>query len=363
MSPAELQDMDKAYNNNNNEQHESLPQQAGQEDEGMQASSAPGGLQAGISNNRRWMMYKISKKNQEKEKEEATMSAAAGAGGNRQSMHAGDSLSTRIENLQQQQDAETPAGTQLDLNAMSGNVQSATERLQSAGSAGLLSPVNEVLSPTGDVSGLISKAKEGLSQTSRPTPIIAEPAAPKPVEIKKTESDMQWEQMERLMCRALKIKGMDFTDLSDNDDVSVFQPIMPVNVGVLGGPPPPPGAPPPPPPMGMGAGPPPPPPPPMFGAPPPPPPPMFGAPPPPPPGMGAPPPPPPGMGTIKKNKKTVRLHWREVRLLAQPVTCAESIWNKLGPVKLDTDKLEHLFESRVSEMKSKVSPSYLSLTI
>uniref|UniRef100_A0A673H2B6 Formin homology 2 domain containing 3b n=1 Tax=Sinocyclocheilus rhinocerous TaxID=307959 RepID=A0A673H2B6_9TELE len=104
----------------------------------------------------------------------------------------------------------------------------------------------------------------------------------------------------------------------------------------------------------------------------PPPPPLFGCPPPPPiPGMMMPPPPPflasvppPHLGSpqlirgepplFQKKKKTIRLFWNEVRPIdwqySNHKRCRESLWSKLDPVKLDTAKLENLFETKSKEL-------------
>lgn len=118
------------------------------------------------------------------------------------------------------------------------------------------------------------------------------------------------------MRRPLRINDLDFTDLGDDDDVSVL--MRPVNAAPFPGAPPPPpmpgGAPPPPPPPGMG-GPPPPPPPPGLGGPPPPPPLGMGG------NRGAPAPPPwirknapeqQNQPNYNKKAKTVKLFWKEV---------------------------------------------------
>ncbi|GFR77769.1 FH1/FH2 domain-containing protein 3 [Elysia marginata] len=57
-----------------------------------------------------------------------------------------------------------------------------------------------------------------------------------------------------------------------------------------------------------------------------------------------------------KNKKTVRLHWRALGGVENPHPAVKDtgiIWKQLLPIKIDTDKLEHLFETRASEIKSK----------
>ncbi|NXD10542.1 FHOD3 protein, partial [Nothocercus nigrocapillus] len=162
----------------------------------------------------------------------------------------------------------------------------------------------------------------------------------------KKESDYIWDQL-MANPRELKIKDMDFTDLGEEDDVDVLD-------------------------MDMGPGdslvPPPPPPPSFLGLPPPPPPPLFGCPPPPPPSANllAPPPlfsTPQGLGSPQvsrgqpafiKKKKTIRLFWNEVRPFEWQCKnnkrCREFLWSKLEPIKVDTSKLEHLFESKSKEL-------------
>uniref|UniRef100_A0A0L8HT29 GBD/FH3 domain-containing protein n=1 Tax=Octopus bimaculoides TaxID=37653 RepID=A0A0L8HT29_OCTBM len=220
-------------------------------------------------------------------------------------------------------------------------------------------PSIEVTAPQGDVSGFISKMKEDLNQKSMAK--LQEPPKDVPkAEVKKSEGDLEWEKISKRLSRPLKIKNMDFTDLHPDDDTDIFATPMP-GFGAVPPPPPPPGGLPPPPPPPPGGPPPPPPPPGGHG--PPPPPPIPGAPPPPPPfgrpgipmppsALLAPSPPPP---SIKKNKKTLKLHWRPLQgnVPPHPVTKGETIWNKLAPVKIDTQKLEHLFESRTNDLKQK----------
>uniref|UniRef100_A0A8C9WJB0 Formin homology 2 domain containing 3 n=1 Tax=Scleropages formosus TaxID=113540 RepID=A0A8C9WJB0_SCLFO len=154
----------------------------------------------------------------------------------------------------------------------------------------------------------------------------------------KKESDYIWDQL-MASPRQLRIKDMDFTDLADEDDVDILDVD---NVMGSGDP-----APPPPPPPCLSSLPPPPP--------------LFGCPPPPPvPGLMPPPPPfsaPLGRGeppTFLKKKKTIRLFWNEVRPVEWPYRshkrCKESLWSKLEPVKVDTSRLEHLFESKSKEL-------------
>ncbi|XP_077886301.1 FH1/FH2 domain-containing protein 3 isoform X15 [Ictidomys tridecemlineatus] len=163
----------------------------------------------------------------------------------------------------------------------------------------------------------------------------------------KTESDYIWDQL-MANPRELKIQDMDFTDLGEEDDIDVLD----VDLGHREAP-----------------GPPPPPPPTFLGLPPPPPPPLLDSVPPPPvPGnLLAPPPPvlnsPQGLGwsqvprgqpAFTKKKKTIRLFWNEVRPFDWPCKnnrrCREFLWSKLEPIKVDTSKLEHLFESKSKEL-------------
>ncbi|XP_031330024.1 FH1/FH2 domain-containing protein 3 isoform X1 [Photinus pyralis] len=189
----------------------------------------------------------------------------------------------------------------------------------------------------GDMSGLISKAKEGLAKSKSKIDVLKSPTAeslPK-IEVKKSENELRWEELANLLNRPLHLCDMDFTDLHTDDEVDVLAPAAASN-----------GVPPPPPPL--------------IGT-------ML-APPPLPPNRSTPPvPSPPVFGvqriakpadnkqTIKKNKKTVKLFWKEVR--DDPVTTMKLktglIWDELSPVPVDTQKLEHLFESRAKDLITK----------
>uniref|UniRef100_A0A8C1YTJ1 Formin homology 2 domain containing 3b n=1 Tax=Cyprinus carpio TaxID=7962 RepID=A0A8C1YTJ1_CYPCA len=209
--------------------------------------------------------------------------------------------------------------------------------------------VRAVAEKFGDlVKGLVSphevehSGKEKQQAQGKPLP------APSPTPPKK-ESDHIWDQL-MATPRELRIKELDFTDLGEEDDVDIL------DVGnVIGS---------------SDVTPPPPPPPCLPGLPPPPP--LFGCPPPPPiPGMMMPPPPPflasvppPHLGSpqlsrgepllFQKKKKTIRLFWNEVRPIdwqySNHKRCRESLWSKLDPVKLDTAKLENLFETKSKEL-------------
>ncbi|KAI5772984.1 FHOD3 [Gulo gulo luscus] len=162
----------------------------------------------------------------------------------------------------------------------------------------------------------------------------------------KTESDYIWDQL-MANPRELRIQDMDFTDLGEEDDVDVLD----VDLGPREAP----GPPPPPPPTFLGL--PPPPPPPLLDSVPPPPvpgnllapPPVFNA----PQGLGW-PQVPRGQPAFTKKKKTIRLFWNEVRPFEWPCKnnrrCREFLWSKLEPIKVDTSRLEHLFESKSKEL-------------
>ncbi|XP_020951942.1 FH1/FH2 domain-containing protein 3 isoform X11 [Sus scrofa] len=171
---------------------------------------------------------------------------------------------------------------------------------------------------------------------------VAEKASAQP----KTESDYIWDQL-MANPRELRIQDMDFTDLGEEDDIDVLD----VDLGHTEAP----GPPPPPPPTFLGL--PPPPPPPLLDSVPPPPvpgnllapPPVFNA----PQGLGW-PQVPRGQPAFTKKKKTIRLFWNEVRPFEWPCKnngrCREFLWSKLEPIKVDTSKLEHLFESKSKEL-------------
>nr|XP_054918655.1 FH1/FH2 domain-containing protein 3-like isoform X2 [Dermacentor andersoni] len=221
--------------------------------------------------------------------------------------------------------------------------------------------------PATDIStaGAVSRAKEGLaasrSRSDFRSLLPQTSSSSIPDLLWKADNDVQWEQLVRSIRRPLLINDLDFTDLRDDDDADVLQPM---NCGVGQPPPPPPptgGLPPPPPPMGG--------PPPPMGGPPPPPPPMGG------PSFGGPtkvaPPPPAAPSWLQqrqqqqqaqqqalnalppKSKKTVKLFWKEVKVdpaMLSKMAKKKTIWDELNRVHVDTQKLEHLFESRAKEV-------------
>ncbi|XP_049329474.1 FH1/FH2 domain-containing protein 3 isoform X2 [Astyanax mexicanus] len=174
-------------------------------------------------------------------------------------------------------------------------------------------------------------AQEGPEKQQQPIP-----QAPPPP---KKESDHIWDQL-MASPRELRIGDIDFTDLVDEDDQDVLDSGDLMGSSNLPPPPPPPpcpfNLPPPPPPLvpGVRA---------------PPPPPCFSVPTPPSPQLGRPEPP-----LFQKKKKTIRLFWSEVRPAEYQFLGHKrghmSLWSKLETVKLDTSKLEHLFESKSKEI-------------
>ncbi|CAG7837287.1 unnamed protein product [Allacma fusca] len=239
----------------------------------------------------------------------------------------------------------------------------------------LTSPVEENKSfiRTGDLSGVVSKAKEGLAK-SKSRVDIKPPQSSDVVngnnntngilEVKKSDNELHWDFLVSNLNRPLEVCDLDFTDLTDSDDVNILAPSPHMlNGGMNGFPPPVPSM------NGFTLGPPPPPP----G--------ILGKSIPPPPlngingilsnGRGPPAPPLFGVAlkqqnnssdlitpksTLKKTKKTVKLFWKEVR--EDPVTAMKiqkvgCIWDELSPIPLDTQRLEHLFESRAKDVITK----------
>ncbi|XP_056438089.1 FH1/FH2 domain-containing protein 3 isoform X4 [Gadus chalcogrammus] len=182
--------------------------------------------------------------------------------------------------------------------------------------------------------------------SSSTTPAPEEPPPPPPPP--KKESETIWDQL-LASPRELRIgDDFDFTDLTETDDRDVLD--AGLRQGFSDRPPPPPPLPslmpprfPPPPPM-LG----------MAGCPPPPPPMMGMMRPPPPPAFNTPSAPPTEPPLFSKKKKTIRLFWSEVRPSEYQYQdysrSGDSLWSKLEPVKVDTAKLEHLFETKSKEI-------------
>ncbi|NXO34615.1 FHOD3 protein, partial [Locustella ochotensis] len=275
-----------------------------------------------ILNNKRFMLDMLYAHNKKpKDEEEKELEAKEEKKETEESEESLTSLASRISILQATKQAKDESVKKMEIGNLDnqGSVKAFAEKFNS---------------------GELAKG------TAVPEDEISEQVPEKtPAQIKK-ESDYIWDQL-MANPRELKIKDMDFTDLGEEDDVDVLD-------------------------MDMGPGdslvPPPPPPPSFLGLPPPPPPPLFGCPPPPPPSANllAPPPlfsTPQGLGSPQvsrgqpafiKKKKTIRLFWNEVRPFEWQCKnnkrCREFLWSKLEPIKVDTSKLEHLFESKSKEL-------------
>ena len=192
----------------------------------------------------------------------------------------------------------------------------------------------------------ISRARSGLVSASRHA--AAPPLPPHAVTDANSEMDELWKQISlrvhQLNC--LKIRDLDFSDLISSDDDSTNPRLLDA-YSLLGStvstPPLPPNC-------------------------------MIPSPPPPPVDRTiAPPPPPPSLSTstssTAKTRKTMKLHWKEAKPDVRSVfgsQMTETIWTQMsreiGPVTIDQNKLEHLFETRTVDMKSKVSCVCLSLS-
>ncbi|NXQ30389.1 FHOD3 protein, partial [Alaudala cheleensis] len=275
-----------------------------------------------ILNNKRFMLDMLYAHNKKpKDEEEKELEAKEEKKETEESEESLTSLASRISILQATKQAKDECVKKMEIGNLDnqGSVKAFAEKFNS---------------------GELAKG------TAVPEDEISEQVPEKTPAQTKKESDYIWDQL-MANPRELKIKDMDFTDLGEEDDVDVLD-------------------------MDMGPGdslvPPPPPPPSFLGLPPPPPPPLFGCPPPPPPSANllAPPPlfsTPQGLGSPQvsrgqpafiKKKKTIRLFWNEVRPFEWQCKnnkrCREFLWSKLEPIKVDTSKLEHLFESKSKEL-------------
>ncbi|NXR81301.1 FHOD3 protein, partial [Pycnonotus jocosus] len=275
-----------------------------------------------ILNNKRFMLDMLYAHNKKpKDEEEKELEAKEEKKETEESEESLTSLANRISILQATKQAKDESVKKMEIGNLDnqGSVKAFAEKFNS---------------------GELAKG------TAVPEDEISEQVPEKTPAQTKKESDYIWDQL-MANPRELKIKDMDFTDLGEEDDVDVLD-------------------------MDMGPGdslvPPPPPPPSFLGLPPPPPPPLFGCPPPPPPSANllAPPPlfsTPQGLGSPQvsrgqpafiKKKKTIRLFWNEVRPFEWQCKnnkrCREFLWSKLEPIKVDTSKLEHLFESKSKEL-------------
>ncbi|XP_041986350.1 uncharacterized protein LOC121738398 isoform X2 [Aricia agestis] len=207
----------------------------------------------------------------------------------------------------------------------------------------LISPVSPTTEEkplrVSDMAGIVLKAKEELAK-SQSKEIVKSPSvekSPKVHEIKVSENDLHWEELRKgCINREFHLCDLDFSDLKQDSDDDMVSPA----VSAANGPPPPP--------------------------------PSMLLPP-----VGVPPPLPTsfpslprnnsnthslssdvssdmGSSTIKKNKKTVKLFWREIQENPAPPTVRSKvggfIWDDLPDINIDTAMLEHLFESRSNDL-------------
>lgn len=80
----------------------------------------------------------------------------------------------------------------------------------------------------GDMSGLISKAKEGLAKSKSQANVVKSPTGEnisKIAEVKKSENELRWEELVANMNRPLNLCDMDFTDLASDDEGDILAPI------------------------------------------------------------------------------------------------------------------------------------------
>ncbi|XP_058475148.1 FH1/FH2 domain-containing protein 3 isoform X2 [Solea solea] len=193
----------------------------------------------------------------------------------------------------------------------------------------------------GNIRPLAERFGDLIKDLGTSHPHLEAPATEPPPPPPKKESDTIWDQL-LASPRELRIGDINFTDLTEDDDKDILDAVSMVGCGYLPPPPPPPPCFPPLPPRLGNC----PPPPPLIGIMRPPPPPCFSS--------SIPVPPPPEPPLFNKKKKTIRLFWSEVRATDSQYRdykrSEDSLWAKLEPVKVDTAKLEHLFESKSKEM-------------
>ncbi|XP_047477438.1 FH1/FH2 domain-containing protein 3-like isoform X9 [Penaeus chinensis] len=277
--------------------------------------------------------------------------------GRRESLTNIQDIASRISSLQDKENVDNNMRMPIEINS-GASVKELQDKMMNTSSGQLAD--GEKSGRKGDISDRINKIKDGLSKSHSKGEIKDSPI-PVPEPPKKSENDIQWELLMKHLNRPLQLCDLDFSDLNAQDDQVMLESNKP------GCPPPPPlpggaqpaGPPPPPPPAG-----PPPPPPPAGGPPPPPPAPLKRPGPPPAPAApqdgDAPPPPPPPQNGVDgqqdeankphKTKKTIKLFWKEVR---DPRIPEATIWDKMEDIPVDTQKLEHLFESRAKDLIAK----------
>ncbi|CAG0882676.1 unnamed protein product [Darwinula stevensoni] len=194
-----------------------------------------------------------------------------------------------------------------------------------------------------ELSGVVSRAKESLndqvnkSKSRLEVPLPGLPKQKSNKDLRKSENDIQWEKLLETLDRPLKLCDLDFTDLKGDDDINVCTPNT-LRLNFFS----------------------------QYSGDVPPPPPLGGIPPPPPFSYNEPPPAPPHSKfcrpsqessqpslVIRKNKKTVKLFWREIRddsVIQKLLKDQKMLWDEIQPVKLDTSKLEYLFENRAKDI-------------
>ena len=134
-------------------------------------------------------------------------------------------------------------------------------------------------------------------------------------------------EIAKTLGKPLRLKELNFDDLTDKDDVNIFS-VMLKKASESSVSPSAPAPPPPPPP------------PPMMATP-------NNS-------QGAPPPPPPPPSG--KQRKTMKLHWKEVKCEAEKLRPAglDLLWSRLPGVQINSDQFEYLFETKAAELKPKV---------
>ncbi|XP_045599051.2 serine-rich adhesin for platelets isoform X3 [Procambarus clarkii] len=264
--------------------------------------------------------------------------------GRRESLSNIQDIASRISSLQDKENVDNNMRLPIEINS-GASVKELQDKVINSSTGQVME--GEKQGRKGDISDRINKIKDGLSKSHSKGDVkdnlIQLPEAPK-----KSENDIQWELLIKHLNRPLHLCDLDFTDLTMNDDTLITE------TQKTGVPPPPP-----PPPSGVPLPP---------GAPPPPPPPSGV---PPAPGMPPAPPAPPAppcsvdspqngldphlqeLSLLKphKTKKTIKLFWKEVR--EDPRIHDGTVWDKIENVSIDTQKLEHLFESRAKDLIAK----------
>lgn len=195
-------------------------------------------------------------------------------------------------------------------------------------SANPTSPTEEKCNRLGDLSGIISKAKEELTKSKSRHDLrnLTEQngiASNGKAESKKSENELHWESLLETLDRPLQICDLDFTDLQQEED---SDPLNPSGRNSSFGPPPPPSS------RSIVS------PNTFFGV-------QLHH-------KG--PELPVSNSNTLKNKKTVKLFWREIREDQLSLIKGPTLWDELKPVTVDTLKLEHLFESRSKDLLTKV---------